>query len=34
VLPSSDQVEAYRRDGFLVVEEWLDAAEVERVEYH
>ena len=31
MLPTPDQVEAYRRDGFLVVEQWLDGAEVERV---
>ena len=31
MLPTPDQIAAYRRDGFLVVEQWLDAAEVERV---
>jgi phytanoyl-CoA hydroxylase len=31
VLPTPEQVDSYRRDGFLVVEEWLDAEEVERV---
>jgi phytanoyl-CoA hydroxylase len=30
VLPTPEQIDTYRRDGFLVVEEWLDAAEVER----
>ncbi len=29
--PTPEQIEAYRRDGFLVVEQWLDAEEVERV---
>ena len=31
MLPTPEQAEAYRRDGFLVVEQWLDAEEVERV---
>ena len=31
MLPTPEQVESYRRDGFLVVEEWLDGDEVERV---
>ena len=31
MLPTPEQVESYRRDGFLVVEEWLGGAEVERV---
>jgi len=30
VLPTREQVDAYRRDGFLVVERWLGASEVER----
>ena len=29
--PTPEQIEAYRRDGFLVIEEWLGADEVERV---
>ena len=29
--PTPAQIEAYRRDGFLVVERWLGTAEVERV---
>ena len=32
--PTQAQIEAYRRDGFLVVEDWLDAAEVERAREH
>ena len=32
--PTPEQIEAYRRDGFLVVEDWLDAAEVERAREH
>ncbi|CAA9524557.1 MAG: hypothetical protein AVDCRST_MAG79-413 [uncultured Thermoleophilia bacterium] len=32
--PTGEQIEAYRRDGFLVVEDWLPADEVERVRVH
>ena len=32
--PTAAQIEAYRRDGFLMVENWLDAAEVERAREH
>jgi ectoine hydroxylase-related dioxygenase (phytanoyl-CoA dioxygenase family) len=32
--PTPEQIEAYRRDGFLVVEEWLSAEEVERAREH
>ena len=32
--PTQEQIDAYRRDGFLVVEDWLDAAEVERAREH
>jgi 2-oxoglutarate-dependent dioxygenase len=32
--PTPDQIEAYRRDGFLMVERFLDADEVERVRKH
>ena len=31
MLPTPEQIEAYRRDGFLVVEKWLDTDEVERM---
>ena len=31
MLPTQEQIDAYRRDGFLVVQEWLDEHEVERV---
>jgi ectoine hydroxylase-related dioxygenase (phytanoyl-CoA dioxygenase family) len=31
VLPSPEQIQTYRRDGFLVVEEWLAPDEVERL---
>jgi 2-oxoglutarate-dependent dioxygenase len=31
VRPTPEQIDAYRRDGFLVVEDWLGAGEVERV---
>ena len=31
MLPTPEQVERYRRDGFLVVEHWLDADEVARL---
>jgi hypothetical protein len=34
VQPTAAQIEAYRRDGFLVVEQWLDPAEVERAREH
>ena len=32
--PTPEQIEAYRRDGFLVVEQWLDGEEVEAVRGH
>ena len=32
--PTPDQIEAYQRDGFLVVEELLDDDELERVREH
>ncbi|HYI17254.1 MAG TPA: phytanoyl-CoA dioxygenase family protein, partial [Solirubrobacteraceae bacterium] len=32
--PTPEQIEAYRRDGFLVVEDWLSAEEVERAREH
>ena len=32
--PTPEQIEAYRRDGFLVVERFLDAGEVERAREH
>src|SRR5438105_361487 len=34
VQPTTEQIEAYRRDGFVVVEEFLPAEEVERVADH
>jgi ectoine hydroxylase-related dioxygenase (phytanoyl-CoA dioxygenase family) len=32
--PTPEQIEAYRRDGFLVVEQFLDSGEVERAREH
>jgi ectoine hydroxylase-related dioxygenase (phytanoyl-CoA dioxygenase family) len=31
MLPTPDQIEAYRRDGFLVVEKWLERDDVQRL---
>ena len=28
--PTAEQIEQYQRDGFLIVEQWLDEDEVER----
>jgi len=32
--PTAEQIESYRKDGFLVVEDWLPAGEVDRLREH